>query len=71
MATGEVYRDLLQNTINLIIISVTHKDENLIVYEVAFQQDWAPPHCYVRVREYQNNGLVGNGRFSGLLDLRI
>ena len=50
--TGEVYRDLLQNTVNPLIMQVIREDENLIGQEVFFQQDGAPPHYYVRVRQY-------------------
>lgn len=57
--TGDVYLDLLENVIDLLITEALEADENLLEEELRFQQDGAPPHFAAQVRQYLN------GRFPG------
>lgn len=56
---GNIYLELLETTVDPHITELLENDENLLENELVFQQDGAPPHYVVPVREFLNNRFPG------------
>lgn len=52
---GERYLDLLENNIDPMITQILEEDDNLLEGELFFQQDGAPPHFAIAVRQFLDN----------------
>lgn len=52
---GDKYLDMLQNDVTPLIIQAVRDDPNLLDNEIVFQQDGAPAHYAVQVREFLNH----------------
>lgn len=57
--TSATYLELLDTTIDPRITELLENDENLLENELVFQQDGAPPHYALPVREYLNDRFPG------------
>lgn len=56
---GATYLELLDTTVDPTITELLENDENLFENQLIFQQDGAPPHYSLPVREYLNNRFPG------------
>lgn len=56
---GATYLELLENNIDPMITEILENDNNLLENEITFQQDGAPPHYTVQVRQFLNERFPG------------
>lgn len=57
--TGDMYLDLLENAIDPALTNIIEEDRAYNEQELIFQQDGAPPHFSLNVRNYLNDRFPG------------